>query len=124
MTMVVTRDVPARYRGFMASVMPEIAPGVYVSPELSKGVRERIWAVAQDWWGRMPGGAFVMVWKDPSAAGGLAMEFLGVPPADLADLDGVLVVRRRKTQAKSNQAATKEMQAQAAAPSPKTNQDS
>ena len=43
MTMVMTRDVAARYRGFLASVMPEIAPGVYVSPELSKGVRERIW---------------------------------------------------------------------------------
>jgi CRISPR-associated protein Cas2 len=106
----------------MASVMPEIAPGVYVSPELSKGVRERIWAVAQDWWGTMPGGAFVMVWKDSSAAGGLAMQFLGVPPADLADLDGVLVVRRRKTPAESNHAGTKEMQAQAVATSPKTNQ--
>lgn len=101
MTMVVTRDVAARYRGFLASVMPEIAPGIYVSPELSKGVRERIWTVAQDWWGTMPGGAFVMAWKDPSAAGGLAMLFLGVPPTDLADLDGVLVVRRRKTQGAS-----------------------
>ncbi len=97
MTVIVTRDVAARYRGFLASVMPEIAPGVYVSPELSKGVRERIWNVAQDWWAAVPGGAFVRAWKDPSAAGGLAMQFLGVPPVDLADLDGVLVVRRRQT---------------------------
>ena len=33
MTVVVTRDVEARYRGFLASAMLEIAPGVYVSPD-------------------------------------------------------------------------------------------
>ena len=37
MTVVVTRDVEARYRGFLASVMLEVAPGVYVSPNLSRG---------------------------------------------------------------------------------------
>lgn len=47
MTMVVTRDVEARYRGFLTSTMLEIAPGVYVAPRLSKGVRERVWAVAR-----------------------------------------------------------------------------
>ena len=31
MTVVVTRDVEPRYRGFLASAMLEIAPGVYVS---------------------------------------------------------------------------------------------
>ena len=43
MTVVVTRDVESRYRGFLASAMLEVAPGVYVSPDLSNGVRERIW---------------------------------------------------------------------------------
>lgn len=95
MTVVVTRDVAPRYRGFLGSVMPEIAPGVYVAPELSKGVRERIWEVVQDWWTTMPGVALVMAWKDSSAAGGLGLQFLGAPPVDLVDLDGVLVVRRR-----------------------------
>jgi CRISPR-associated protein Cas2 len=99
MTVVVTRDVAARYRGFLASVMPEIAPGVYVAPELAKGVRERIWKVAQDWWATMPGAALVIAWKDTSAPGGLGIQFLGVPPVDLADLDGILVVRRRKAEA-------------------------
>ena len=41
MTIVVTRDVEARYRGFLTSVMLEIAPGVYVAPDLSAGVRQR-----------------------------------------------------------------------------------
>ena len=50
LTLIVTRDVPGRYRGFLASVMPEVAPGVYVAPDLSKGVRERVWAVLADGW--------------------------------------------------------------------------
>jgi CRISPR-associated protein Cas2 len=50
MTIVVTRDVLDRYRGFLASAMPEVAPGVYVSPELSRGVRERVWGVVAEWW--------------------------------------------------------------------------
>ena len=49
MTIVITRDVEARYRGFLASAMLEVSPGVYVSPDLPAGVRERIWKVLQDW---------------------------------------------------------------------------
>ena len=32
MCVIVTRDVPARFRGFLASCMLEIAPGVYTQP--------------------------------------------------------------------------------------------
>jgi len=49
MTVVVTRDVPDRFRGFLASCMLEIAPGVYTQPRLSAGVRERVWTVLADW---------------------------------------------------------------------------
>ena len=63
MTLVVTRDVADRYRGFLASIMPEIAPGVYVAPELSKAVRQRIQTVLTDWWGTLPGGSIVMGWR-------------------------------------------------------------
>ena len=44
-TMVVTRDVESRYRGFLTSVMLDVAPGVDVSPDLSAGVRQRVWDV-------------------------------------------------------------------------------
>ena len=94
MTVLVTRDVPDRYRGFLASVMPEVAPGVYVSPELSRAVRERIWSVLSGWWASMPGGSVVMSWKDSAATSGLGLEVLGLPPVSLVDLDGLLVVRR------------------------------
>jgi len=94
MTVIVTRDVADRYRGFLASVMPEVAPGVYAAPELSKAVRERISTVLGDWWASLPGGSIVMTWRDGGASSGLGLEVLGLPPVELADLDGLLVVRR------------------------------
>jgi CRISPR-associated endoribonuclease Cas2 subtype I-E len=94
MTSVVTRDVADRYRGFLSSIMPEAAPGVYVSPELSKGVRERLWAVVSGWWSAMLGGSILFVWKDDAAPGRLALRSLGLPPKELSDLDGALLVRR------------------------------
>lgn len=92
MTVIVTRDVPGRTRGFLASVMPEPAPGVYTAAELSKGVRERIWAVLSNWH-QATGttGSVVMVWRDPGQPGGLGIQSLGTPPRRLTDLDGVLV---------------------------------
>ena len=94
MTVVVTRDVEARYRGFLASAMLEVAPGVYVSPDLSAGVRERIWAVVEDWFTTLGNDAVAMIWRDSTAAGGLALRHLGDPPKDIWDADGVLLVKR------------------------------
>jgi CRISPR-associated protein Cas2 len=94
MTVVVTRDVLDRYRGFLASAMPEVAPGVYVSPELSRGVRERIWGVVAQWWQQAPGGSLLMAWKDDSAPGRLGLATLGLPPVMLADVEGVLLARK------------------------------
>ena len=54
MTVVVTRNAPERYRGFLASCMLEIAPGVYTSPRMSDGVRERVWEVCLEWSGALP----------------------------------------------------------------------
>lgn len=94
-TMIVTRDVEARYRGFLTSVMLEIAPGVYVSPRMSAAVRERVWEVLADWWSALGRGSIVMVWRDKAATGELAMEMLGEPPKEIVDADGVLLVKRK-----------------------------
>jgi CRISPR-associated protein Cas2 len=92
MTVVVTRDVPGRTRGFLNSVMPEPAPGVYTAAHLSKGVRERIWAVLSDWHHATGAtGSVIMLWRDAGEPGGLGVLTLGTPPGRLADLDGVLV---------------------------------
>ena len=94
MTVVVTRDVESRYRGFLASAMLEVAPGVYVSPDLSNGVRERIWTVISTWYDVLDRGAVVMMWRDSTASGGLALRHLGDPPKEIRDADGVLLVKR------------------------------
>ena len=76
MTVAMVRDVADRYRGFLASLMPEVAPGVFVSAELSRGVRERVWAVLSGWWDAIPGGSIVLVWRDEAAPGRLGLERL------------------------------------------------
>ncbi len=93
-TVVVTRDVEDRYRGFLASIMLEVAPGVYVAPALTAGVRERVWTVLSGWWYALGRGALVMVWQDAGAPGGLAIRTLGEPPKTIVDADGVLLVKR------------------------------
>lgn len=94
-TVVVTRDVEARYRGFLASAMLEIAPGFYVSPNLSAGVRERVWDVLETWYGTLGRGAIVMMWRDKSACGSLSFRHLGDPPKEIVDADGVLLVKQK-----------------------------
>jgi CRISPR-associated protein Cas2 len=94
MTVVVTRDVSGRLRGFLTSCMLEIAPGVYTAPEMTRSVRERVWAVLSDWYGWDPVGAVVMTWPDSSLPGAQAVLLLGESPKDLQVVDGHVLVRR------------------------------
>ncbi len=94
MAMIVTRNVENRYRGFLTSVMLEVAPGVYVSPDMSAGVRARVWDVLSAWWDAVGNGSLVLVWRDKTAPGHLRIETLGLPPKKIVDADGVLLVKR------------------------------
>jgi CRISPR-associated protein Cas2 len=94
LTVIVTRDVEPRYRGFLASAMLEVAPTVYIHPRLSAGVRDRIWLVLADWYATLRHGAIVLAWADPSQIGGIGIRVLGLPPRKLAEVDGLLLVKR------------------------------
>ena len=94
MCVVVTRDVPARFRGFLASCMLEIAPGVYTQPDMSAGVRDRVWRVLEGWWESLRQGSIVMTWAAPTAAERQGVLTLGEPPKDLVEYDGLYIVRR------------------------------
>lgn len=96
MTVVVTRDVPPRIRGFLASVLLEIAPGVYTSPNVNAAVRERIWGVLSEWHRERIDGPVVMTWQDANAPGGQAIRSLGQPVRELADVDGIVLSRIRE----------------------------
>ncbi len=96
MTVVVTRNVPARFRGFLASCMLEIAPGVYTGPGMSRGVRDRVWGVLNQWFDQATSGdaSIVMTWHDNTKPGGQDFEFLGVAPKKIVQHDGIFLVHR------------------------------
>lgn len=90
---IVTRDVADRFRGFLASVMLEVAPCTYVSPRMSKGVRERVWRVMTDWYTTEPRGSIVMIWREREATGGVGVVHLGTPAKTLIEIDGMWIAR-------------------------------
>ncbi|WP_243651995.1 type I-E CRISPR-associated endoribonuclease Cas2e [Primorskyibacter sedentarius] len=93
--MIVTRNVEARYRGFLTSIMLEVSAGVYVAPNMTQGVRERTWAVMNDWWPALGNGSLTLIWRNPTAVGEFNIETLGEPPKEIVDADGILLVKRK-----------------------------
>lgn len=94
LVMIVTRDVADRYRGYLGSLMLEVAPTVYISPRMNQGVRSRTWDVLTGWHAAEPQGSVVMVWRDVNATGGIGIATLGAPPRELVDVDGLWLVRK------------------------------
>ncbi len=95
MMVIVTTNVEARYRGFLASAMLEIAPGVYTSPNMTSGIRERIWDVLSEWYYHLGQGSVVMTWRDPTAVSEQEIRTLGESPKQIVDADGVYLVKYR-----------------------------
>jgi CRISPR-associated protein Cas2 len=95
LTIVITRDVEDRYRGFIGSLMLEVAPGVYVSPKLSKATRERMIAVVSNWYSALSRGSITVIWRASDKTGGIGLMTFGEPPKDIADVDGLFLMRRR-----------------------------
>lgn len=94
MTVVVTRNVSARVRGFLASAMLELVPGVYSAPRLSPAVRGRIWDVLEDWFPYEREASILMLWQERNIPGGQAVRTLGCPPIAFTDIDGLMLARR------------------------------
>jgi CRISPR-associated protein Cas2 len=95
MTVVVTRNLPDRFRGFLASCMLELAPGVFTSPQMTTAVRDRVWAVCCEWAEEIPDdGGVLMTWQDRQSPSGQAVLILGWPRKELTELNGVWLDRR------------------------------
>lgn len=94
LTVIVTRDVEERYRGFLASAMLEISPGVYTSPRMTKGARERVWTVLTNWHEAFGRGSLVMTWRDRTEPGGQGLRHLGEPPRTFTQVDDLMLVKR------------------------------
>ena len=98
LVMVTTTDIADRSRGFLCSVMLEVAPGVFVAPRMGKGARLRLWQVLTEWHRAAPRGSLVMVWRDLNQVGGVGLAHLGRPPRELVDVDGMWITRRPRPQ--------------------------
>lgn len=94
MTVVVTRNVSSRVRGFLASAMLELAPGVYSAPRISPAVRDRVWDVLKDWFPDERDASLIMIWQERDVPGGQAVRTLGSPPIDFVNVDGLVLARR------------------------------
>jgi CRISPR-associated protein Cas2 len=94
MTVVVTRNVSDRVRGFLASSMLELAPGVYSAPRMNPATRSRVWGVLSEWFPAEAGASVVMVWPDSQMPGGQNVQVLGIPPVELVEVDGLILSRR------------------------------
>lgn len=94
MTVVVTRNASPRVRGFLASVMLELAPGVYSAPRISPAVRERVWSVLEAWFRSEPEASIVMLWQEHGVPCGQAVRTLGSPPIELVLQDGLVLAKR------------------------------
>ena len=90
MVVIVTRDVADRFRGFLASAMLEIAPGVYTGPRMTAGTRERVWTVLESWFDALGGGSVVMTWRDRKEPCGQGIRTLGTPPRRFVEIDGLV----------------------------------
>jgi CRISPR-associated protein Cas2 len=101
MTIVVTRNVEGRVRGFLASTMLEIASGVFTAPNLTPAVRDRIWAVLDKWRVGTRNDSAVMTWPDPQAPGGQVVRTLGELPLELHETPSVVLARRPLSQAET-----------------------
>ncbi|MFB6373024.1 MAG: type I-E CRISPR-associated endoribonuclease Cas2e [Bradymonadaceae bacterium] len=95
-----TRNVPGRFHGFLASCMLEVAPGVYVAPRMKKSIRERVWETILEWDSLVPSdGGVVLFWKSRNAPSGLGVRLLGWPKKQLLDHEGVWLTVRNLTDA-------------------------
>lgn len=94
LTVVVTRDVETRYRGYLAScAMLEVAPGVYVSPQLNSATRERIWETIAEWHAHLRHGSVVMVWQRKESPGSIELSTLGTPLKEIVQVDGLRLTK-------------------------------
>lgn len=100
MTVVVTRNLPERFHGFLASCMLVVAPGVFVAPTMRKAIRERVWQVMNEWASLVPAdGGIAMFWKSQDAPSGLGLRMIGWPKKELLEHEGIWLTMSPLTQA-------------------------
>lgn len=96
LTVIITRDVDNRFRGLLRSAMPEVSTSVYVSSQLNREARNRLWDVIDRWHKALQRGSVIMIWRDGRLSGDMGVKIVGNAPRDLYDADGILLTRINK----------------------------
>lgn len=94
LTVLITRDVEDRYRGFLASAMLEASAGVYVSKGLTPRARDKVWSVVTEWHAALGRGSLTLMYPDAGSDGGIAVKTLGAPARHPVQIDGALLMHR------------------------------
>ena len=76
--------------------MLEVAAGIYVSPQLNRDARDRLWEVLAKWHQALQRGSIVMIWRDAKSFGDVGVKVLGETRRDLVEADGFLLTRLKK----------------------------
>ncbi|MFC7334746.1 type I-E CRISPR-associated endoribonuclease Cas2e [Rhodocista pekingensis] len=95
MIVICLSDTADRFHGFLRSVMLNVHPGVYVSMDLDKGSRERIWDILTRWWEAEPRGMVLMIHRDTTKTMDLDLRSLGAPKRTIIDYDDHHALRRK-----------------------------
>lgn len=96
LTVVITRDVDNRFRGLLRSAMLEASTSIYVSAQLNREARNRLWDVLERWHKELDRGGIVMLWRDTNAFSDIGVKSLGEASRDLYEVDGILLTRLKK----------------------------
>lgn len=94
LVIVITRNLPDRFEGLFVGQMLKVAPGVYIAPRMSARVRDKLWAIVNDWSDMIPAedGGVVMIWPRKDAPSGLEFHMVGWPPKTLVEYEGLWLV--------------------------------
>src|SRR4030065_677368 len=85
--------VEPRSRRVFRARMSETAAGIYISPQLYRDARDRMWEVITHWHQTLNRGTVIMIWRDKAASGNIGSRVLGDTGKQICDVDGFLLTR-------------------------------
>jgi CRISPR-associated protein Cas2 len=85
-----------RFHGFLRSIMLNPHPGVYVSKDVNKSARERIWTILSEWHDADPRGTVVMIYPDKNRPMGIDFTSLGAPKREIVEIESHYAIVRQE----------------------------
>lgn len=94
MIVIITVNVPERTNGYLSSIMLEVNPGVFVSPNISRSVLEKTWNIVSGWWHENGTGNLLMMKTNKDLPGNIELRYAGSSRRKIVTLDDILCVEK------------------------------